>query len=60
MFYHPISTKDKNKLHQFSSKVAKGIFIGCALNVVTGNLLVSDAEEVKDNNASEIHVKRFK
>ena len=62
-FYHPISTKDKNWPHQFSSKVLKNIFFGNALGAErgwTGDVLVADAEDVKDNIAPAIYVKRFK
>ena len=63
IFYHPISTKDKNRLHQFSSKVFNGIFIGHALNVGsgwTGDLLVADAEGSRDNTATGSTSKRIK
>ena len=51
-FWYPISTKDKNKIHQISSKSSKGVFTGYALNKEcgwTGDLPMADAEEVKDN-----------
>ena len=38
------------------------MFVGYALNTVpgwTGDLLVADAEELKDNTASEVYVKRL-
>ena len=60
IFYHPTSTKDKHKLHQFSSKVINSIFIGNALNARsgwTGDLLVAEAEEKKDNTAPEARQK---
>ena len=63
IFHHPVSTTDKNMLHQFSSKVLKGIFFGYALNAGcgwTGDLLEADAEEMKKNTASEVHVRRLK
>ena len=61
--FHPISTKDKNRLHHFSSKVFNGIFIGHALNVGsgwTGDPLVSDAEGSRDNTATGSTSKRIK
>ena len=46
--FHPMSSKDQGRVHQFCTKVIPGIFIGYALN----------AGEV-ELAASEIHVKRF-
>ena len=55
-------TKDENRLHQFSSEVLKGILVGYASNAESGwigDLLVADAEELKNNTTSEVHINRF-
>ena len=39
IFYHPVSIKDKNRLHQLSKKVVNSIFIGHALNAAGGGRL---------------------
>ena len=53
-FVIQLPQKTKNMLHQFSSKVFKDILNGYALNAEigwTGDPLVADAEELKDNTA---------
>ena len=64
IFHHPIfHPKIKNWLHQFRSKVLNTIFIGYTLNAGggwTGDQPVADAEEMKNNAASAVHVERFR
>ena len=58
LFVHQTTTKDKNRLHQFRSKVLRGSFVGCALNAGSGwtdDLLVADAE-LEYNMASYVYV----
>ena len=60
---HTAAQLHKNRLHQLSSKVLKGIFIGHALNAGgswTGVLLVADVEASNNNAAGEVYVKRFR
>ena len=47
--YHPFSTKDLSRLHQFGPKVLPGVFLGYALHAVriwNGDILVADVEEI--------------
>ena len=56
-------TKDKTSFINCAQKFLKDIFIGHASNAEsgwTGDLLVTEAEEMKDNIASEVYVERFK
>ena len=52
--YHPISTKDQARLHQFSNKVLSGICVGYALHAGRGSwkgyILVADVEELQEND----------
>ena len=60
--YHQVPTEDKNRLQQFSSKVFQGNFVGYALSAGrgwTGDPFVADAEELRNDTPSEIHVKSF-
>ena len=55
---HPISAEDQARLHQFGKKVLRGIFVGCALcagGIRKRDILVSDVDELKILDASEIH-----
>ena len=57
--YHPISLKDKAKLHLFARKVLPGIFFGYALyagGIWKGDILVADASEIyaRRLNAKEV------
>ena len=60
--YHPISSKDLSRLHQFGTKVLPGIFFGyvlCAVRIWKGDILVADIEELEKMDASEIHAQRL-
>ena len=60
--HHPISGKNRSRLHQIGPKVLPGIFLGCALHAVKiwkGDILVADIEELEQMDASEINAKRF-
>ena len=60
--YHPISTKDQSRIHQFGKKVLPGIFLGFALyaeKIWKGDILVAGLEELEEMDASEIHAKRL-
>ena len=50
--YHPISWKDQSRLHQFGAKVLPGIFLGYALGIWKGDILVADIEELEEMDAS--------
>ena len=60
--YHPISSKDLSRLHQFGPKVLPGVFLGHALNagwIWKGDITVADSEELEQIDASEIHARRL-
>ena len=60
--YHPISTKDQSRIHQFGKKVLPGIFLGYVLyagRIWKGDILIVDLEELKEMNASETMLKRL-
>ena len=60
--YHLVSAEDLSRLHQFSSKVLPGKFLGRALDagrIWKGDILVADIEELEKMDASEIHAKRL-
>ena len=60
--YHPISARDKSRLHQFGKKVLPGIFLGCALiadGLWKGDISVADLEELEHLDSSEIHARRL-
>ena len=56
--YHPISAKDQARLHQFGKKVLPGVYMGCALYTGgswKGDEFVADAEELQENDASDVY-----
>ena len=60
--YHPISSKDQSRIHQFGKKVFPGLFLGYALyagGIWKGDVLIADLEELETMNASEIFSKRL-
>ena len=60
--YHPISTKDLSRLHQFGKKVLPRILLGYVLyagGIWKGDIMVVDIEELEKMDASEIHAKRL-
>ena len=61
--YHPISTKDQSRIHQFGKRVLPGIFLGHALyagrKICKGDIFVADIEELEILDASEIHPRRL-
>ena len=59
--YHPISSIDQSRLHQFGPKVLPGIFLGYAKNaegIWKGDIMVADIEELEEMDASELHARR--
>ena len=59
--YHPISTKDQARFHQFGKKKLSDIFKSYAQLVVgswKGDLLEADVGKLQENDASEVQVKR--
>ena len=59
--YHPISTRDQMRLHQFERKYCLEIFPGYALIAVgfwEGDILIADLEELKNMEASAIYPRR--
>ena len=57
--YHPITTKDKSRIHQFGKKVLPGLFLWYALyagGIWKGDVLVADFGEMM--NASELYSKK--
>ena len=60
--YHPITAKDKSRIHQFGKKVLPGLFLGYALyagGIWKGDVLIADLEELETMDASEIYSKRL-
>ena len=60
--YHPISTKDLSRLHQFGKKVLPRIllyYVFFAGGIWKGDIMVADIEELEKMDASEIHAKRL-
>ena len=60
--YHPITTKDQSRIHQFGKKVLSGLFLGYALyagGIWKGDVLVEDLEELETMDVSEIYSKRL-
>ena len=60
--YHPISSKDPPRLHQFAAKVLPGKFLGYALHaggILKGDIMVADIEELEEMDASELHARRL-
>ena len=58
--YHPITTKDQSRIHQFGKKVLPGLFLGYALyagGIWKGDVLIADLEELETMDASEIYSK---
>ena len=60
--YHPITAKDKSRIHQYGKKVLPGLFLGYALyagEIWKGHILVADIEELEAVDASEVYSKRL-
>ena len=60
--YHPITTKDQSRIHQFGKKVLPGLFLGYvhyAEGIWKGDVLIEDLEELETMDASEIYSKRL-
>ena len=60
--YHPITAKDKSRIHQFGKQVLFGLFLGYALYAVRiwkGDILVADIEELETMDALEIDSQRL-
>ena len=59
---HPITAKDRSRIHQFGKKALPGLFLGYALyagRIWKGDVLVADFEELETMDASEIYSRRF-
>ena len=58
---HPISVRDRLRLHQFGKKVLPGICLGCEL-IAGGNwkgdILIADLEDLEKLDASEIYPRK--
>ena len=60
--YHPKTSKDQSRIHQFGKKVLPGFFLGYALyagRIWKGDVLVADLEVLETMDASEIYSKRL-
>ena len=60
--YHPFTTKDQSRIHQFGKKVLPGLFLGYALyagGIWKGDVLIADLEELETMDAPEIYSKRL-
>jgi len=61
--YVPITKKDKERVHKFSSKLLSGMFVGYdqrAGGSCSGDLYVIDTEEMESaEHVSDIYLKRF-
>ena len=56
--YHPITSKDQSRIHQFGKKVLPALFLGYALyagGIWKGDVLIADLEELETMDASEIY-----
>ena len=56
------SAKDQSRLHQVGATVFPGLFLGYALHAERdwkGDLMVTDIEELKEMDATEIHARRL-
>ena len=59
---HPITEKEKSRIHQFGKKVLPGLFLGHALyaeGIWKGDVLISDLEELETMDALEIYSERL-
>ena len=57
--YHPISPRDKARIHEFGKKVLPGIFLGfesVAVRIWKGHFLIADLEDLEKMNASYIYI----
>ena len=60
--YHPFSTKEQSRIHQFGRTVLPGKVLGYALyagGIWKGDILDVDIEELEKMDASEIHARRL-
>ena len=60
--YHPITAKDRSRIHQFGKKILPRLFLGYALyagEIWKGDILDADLEELETMDASEIYSKRL-
>ena len=60
--YHPITSKDQSRIHQFGKKILPGLFLGYALyagGIWNGDVLIADLEELEKMDASEIYSERL-
>ena len=60
--YHPISAKDKSRLHQFGPKVLPGIssVMYCMRwGIWKRDIMVAHVEELEEMDASELHARRL-
>ena len=60
--YHLITATDQSRIHQFGKKVLPGLFLGYALyagEILKGDIVVADFEELETMDASEIYSKRL-
>ena len=61
--YHPISTRDQSRIHQFGNKVLPRIFLGYELvvwGIWKGDILISDLEGLEKLDASDTYPRRIK
>ena len=59
--YHPITSKDQSRIHQYGKKVLPALFLGYALYAGgsrKGDVLIADLEELETMDASEIYSQR--
>ena len=60
--YHPLTSKDQSRIHQFGKKVLPGLFLVYALNaggIWKGDVLIADLEGLETMDASEVYSKRL-
>ena len=60
--YHPISSKDQSRIHQFGTKVLPGLFLGYPffeVGIWKGDVLITELQELETMDASEIYSKRL-
>ena len=57
--YHPVSSKDQSRLHQFGAKVLPSKFLGYVLYAGKSGIMIADIEELEKMDASDLHARRL-
>ena len=60
--YHPISAKDRSRLHHYRKIALPGLFLGYVFFrgwIWRGDIMVADIEELEEMDASELYARRL-